>query len=276
MGEFDRSEWYVDNIPRNSNDYNRRKVQMAFKPTQVTTNETRISYEHLLKPYANQPGAEEKYSITLLIPKNDAATKQRIDAAIQAAAQEGLASKWGGVRPAQLAIPLYDGDGVRPNGDAFGPECKGHWVMTASSKQRPEIVDLGLNPILDATQIYSGMYANVNLNFFAYFNSGKKGIGCGLGPVQKTRDGEPLGGRVSAAEAFSAAPVQYSAPVPQQYAAPTSPPSGAAMPATPTAGYPGAYQSPPSAPPWTPPAQYGTPAQSYAGAVDPITGLPRA
>lgn len=198
---------------------------MANKPTQVTTNEVRISYEHLLKSYANQPGAEEKYSATLLIPKSDVATKQRIDAAMQAAAQEGMTSKWGGVRPAQLATPIYDGDGVRPNGEAFGPECKGCYVMTASSKQRPEIVDANLNPILDATEIYSGMRARVNINFFAYFNSGKKGVGCGLGPVQKTRDDEPLGGRVSAAEAFGTAPAVpgYSQPVytaPQQYTQP--------------------------------------------------------
>ncbi len=176
------------------------------KPTSVTTNEVRISYEHLLKPHANQPGAEEKYSATLLIPKTDVQTKQRIDAAIQAAIQEGIAGKWGGARPANPAIPIYDGDGLRPNGEPFGPECKGHWVMTASSKRKPEIVDLNLNPILDATEIYSGMYARVNVNFFAYNTAGKKGIGCGLGPVQKTRDGEPLGFRVTAAEAFGDLP----------------------------------------------------------------------
>lgn len=225
---------------------------MAIKPTQVTTNEVRISYEHLIKPYANQPGAEEKYSATLLIPKSDIATKQRIDAAIQAAVQEGMSSKWGGVRPAQLAVPIYDGDGVRPNGEPFGPECKGHWVMTASSKLRPEIVDVSLNPILDATEIYSGMYARVNINFFAYFNSGKKGIGCGLGPVQKTRDGEPLGGRVSAAEAFGGAPApQY--PQQAQYA-PQSAPS---------------QPAPAGAAPWA--------AQAYSAQqapVDPITGQP--
>lgn len=234
---------------------------MATKPTQVTTNETRISYEHLLKAYANQPGAEEKFSATLLIPKSDIATKQRIDAAIQAAVQEGMASRWGGVRPPQLPTPVWDGDGVRQNGETFGPECKGHWVMTASSKQRPEIVDLNLSPIIDATEIYSGMYAKVNINFFAYFSNGKKGIGCGLGPVQKTRDGEPLGGRVSAAEAFGGQGGTTYQPAPAQpYTAP--------------------YQ-PPTPPQYTPVQQYAPPSygavyqqpQQY-GAVDPITGLP--
>ena len=65
------------------------------------------------------------------------------------------------------------------------------------------------------------MYANVCLNFFAYNSTGKKGIGCGLGPVQKTRDGDPLGGRVTAAEAFGTAlPPFGAAALPNEYPAP--------------------------------------------------------
>lgn len=177
------------------------------KATQITTGEVRISYEHLLKPYS-MDGKEEnaKYSCTLLIPKTDIATKQRIDAAIQAAIAEGVAGKWGGARPAQPPIPVWDGDGVRQNGEKFGPECAGCWVINASSKQPQEIVDVNINPIFDATQIYSGMFARVVINFFAYNSNGKRGVGAGLGPVQKLRDGEPLGGRISAADAFGAAP----------------------------------------------------------------------
>lgn len=204
---------------------------MPNKPTQVTTNEVRISYEHLLKPYAQQQGDEPKYSATLLIPKSDIGTKQRIDAAIQAAINEGVAGKWNGARPPQPPIPIYDGDGLRPSGEAFGEECRGHWVMTANSKQQQEIVDMQMNPIFDSTQVYSGMYARVVLNFFAYNAKGKKGIGCGLGPVQKTRDGEPLGGRMSAVEAFGGgfdpAPSAFPAPAPAGYqAAPAQAPAG--------------------------------------------------
>lgn len=190
------------------------------KQTQLTTGEVRISYEHLLKPYAQQPGAEEKYSATVLIPKSDVATKQRIDAAVQAAIAEGVTSKWGGVRPPQPSVPIHDGDGLRPNGEAFGEECKGCWVMTASSKLRQDIVDMNMNPIIEPTEVYSGMYARVCINFFAYNSNGKKGIGCGLGPVQKTRDGDPLGGRVTAAEAFGASQAQYIASMPNEYNTP--------------------------------------------------------
>lgn len=175
-------------------------------PTQVTTGKVRLSYVHLTKPYAHTPGQEEKFSCTILVPKSDVNTKQRIDAAIEAAKQKGLADKWNGVAPPIISIPVHDGDGVRPSdGMPFGDECKGHWVFTASAKieYQPEVVDANLSKILDHSEIYSGMYARVNINFFPYAFGGKKGIGCGLGPVQKVADGEPLGGTtISAASAF--------------------------------------------------------------------------
>jgi hypothetical protein len=97
----------------------------------VVTGRARLSYVHLLQPYANKNSGEEKYSVTVLVPKSDVATRQRIDAAIEAASQNGV-KLWGG-RPPKVANPVYDGDGTRPSdGMPFGDECKGHWVFTAS------------------------------------------------------------------------------------------------------------------------------------------------
>ena len=201
-------------------------------PTVVTTGQVRLSYVHLFAPYANQPGQDPKYSATILLPKSDIATKQRMDAAINVATQMGVSSKWNGVRPPQIKNPIWDGDGVRQSGERFGPECKGCWVITASSNHQQAIVDLNMNPIINQSEIYSGMYARVNMNFFPFLNSGNKGVGCGLGPVQKIGDGEPLGGHMSAEAAFGdnasnvyvpAGPVYqapaYQAPV-QNYAPP--------------------------------------------------------
>lgn len=86
----------------------------------------------------------------------------------------------------------------------YGDECKGHWVFTASAQasKPPYVVDANIQPILQQSEIYSGMYGRANVSFFPYNASGKKGIGCGLNGVQKLRDGEPLGGGVTAAEAF--------------------------------------------------------------------------
>lgn len=186
--------------------------------TNVTTGEARLSYVHLFKPHAQQPGAEEKYSCTVLVPKSDTATKARIDAAIEAAKQKGINGKWNGVCPPIVPHPVHDGDGVRPSdGMPFGPECKGHWVFTASAKADypPEVVDQNGNPMINQSEMYSGVYALVNVEFYPYMFGGKKGIGCGLGPVKKVRDGEALGGSApTAAQAFGAPQ-----PAPQRAAA---------------------------------------------------------
>lgn len=178
--------------------------------TNVTTGEVRLSYVHLFKPYAFQLGQDEKYSCTVLVPKTDAVTMTRINAAIEAAKQRGISDKWGGMQPPVVPTPVYDGDGVRPSdGMEFGSECKGHWVFTASAKADypPEIVDRQGNPIINQSEVYSGMYGRVNVTFYPYAFGGKKGIGCSLGPVQKLRDGEVLGGSTpTAAQAFGIPP----------------------------------------------------------------------
>jgi hypothetical protein len=172
----------------------------------VVTGKVRLSYVHLLDPHAGYQGAEPKYSSTILVPKNDIKTKQKIDAAINAAIQDGIASRWNGVRPPFIAIPVYDGDGARPSdGMPFGEECRGHWVFTASSKQAPEVVDMFKKRIINQGEIYSGIYARVFVRFFPYSTNGKNGIGCNLWAVQKLEDGEPLGSRISAAVAFAEA-----------------------------------------------------------------------
>ena len=226
---------------------------MSNQPTNTVTGQVRLSYVHTQTPYANQPGQEPKYSVTILIPKSDHATMQSIQACINAASQQGLTTKWNGVRPAQMIGPVWDGDGLRKNGEAFSVECKGHWVLTASSKTKPQIVDINMLPILDSTEVYSGMYARVAINFFPYFNSGNKGVGCGLGPIQKLADGEPLGNQMTAESAFGGGAGGYTPPV-QQYAP---------QPNYQQAGQP-AYPQQPGQPTYPQP-QYGQqPQQQYA------------
>lgn len=234
------------------------------KKTQVVTGEVRLSYVHLFEPYAPE-GQEPRYSVTILIPKTDTATYQRIQEAIAAAIEEGVQKKWGGVRPPQIKTPLHDGDGPRPNGEPFGPECRGHWVLTASSRQQQQVVDAALNPIIDQTKVYSGVYGRVHITFFAFNRNGNRGIGAGLGPVQILRDGEPLGGRVLAEQVFTPVDVQSTTPTapaaqPQAFGVP--PMASQPVPGVPTASVQQqTYGVPPQ------PA-YGTPA------IDPITGKP--
>lgn len=234
--------------------------------TKVLTGEVRLSYVNLITPRAAQQGGEPKYSVTLLIPKSDNATKMDIDNSIRAAYEEGVSKKWGGAHP-QPKVIVHDGDGLRPSGLPFGEECKGCWVITASTNNKPQVVGIdNVNCELAPNDIYSGMYARVTLNFFAYDTAGSKGVGCGLGNVMKTRDGEPLSGGASAASDFAdfntmpaAAPAYGAQP---NYAAPAAP----------------AYQAPvaPAYPQAVAPQQYAQPAAPQQGGVriNPITGQP--
>lgn len=164
--------------------------------TQITTGKVRFSYVTLIAPKASTAGGKEKFSITLLIPKTDTATIEKIKAAVAAAKDVYLQKNPGKKLPADLKTTLHDGDGEKPNGGEYGPECRGCYVITASSINRPVLVDSAKNPILDPSEIYSGCYGRAVLNFYVYDTSGSKGISAGLNGVMFLTDGEPLSGSV--------------------------------------------------------------------------------
>jgi hypothetical protein len=168
-------------------------------PTKVVTGKVRLSYVNVFEPRAGMNGGDPKYSVCVLIPKSDTATVNKVKAAIEAAKEAGKAT-WGGKVPPGVKVPLRDGDTERDSA-----EYKGHWFINANSKQQPGVVDAQLNPIMSKGEVYSGVYGRVSLNFYAYSQSGNKGVGAGLQNVQKLADGEPLSGRSRAEDDFTAA-----------------------------------------------------------------------
>ena len=166
--------------------------------TKVVTGVVRLSYANVWEP-ASINGSNPKYSVSLIIPKSDSKTIDAINAAVDTAIKDG-AAKFGGKIPnkAALKLPLRDGDLERDD-EAY----KGAYFVNANSTTAPQIVDRSVQPILDCAEVYSGCYARVSVNFYAFNSNGNRGIACGLGNIQKVRDGEPLGGRSSAADDFS-------------------------------------------------------------------------
>lgn len=164
--------------------------------TKVTTGKVRLSYAHLFQPHAIE-GNEPKYSVSIIIPKTDKDTLMAIKEAVEQVKKDG-AAKWGGKIPATLKTPLRDGDAERPDDEAY----KNSYFLNASSKNKPGVVDQNVQPVLDATEVYSGCYGRLTINFYAFSASGNKGVAAGLGNVQKLEDGEPLGGFTSAANDF--------------------------------------------------------------------------
>ena len=165
--------------------------------TKVVTGKVRFSYVNIFKSRAFQADQDAKFSICLLIPKEDKATLKKIKAAIDEAIQEGISSKWNGKKPANVKLPLRDGDEERAD---EAPEYEGMMFLNANSTQKPGIVDKDLNEILDPDEVYSGCWGRASINFYPFSVNGNKGIGVGLNNVQKLKDGVHLGAARASAE----------------------------------------------------------------------------
>lgn len=168
----------------------------------ITGTETRWSYCNVWEPKSINGGAP-KYSVSLIIPKSDKNTVEKIKAAIKAAYEEGQGKLKGNGKtvPALsvLKTPLRDGDTERPDDPAYADS----YFINANSAAAPGIVDADRQPIIDRSEVYSGVYGRASISFYAFNSNGNKGIACGLNNLQKIKDGEPLGGKSSAEDDFA-------------------------------------------------------------------------
>ena len=172
-------------------------------PTKVITGpNTTFSYLNCWDPKAIQ-GGTPKFSVSLIIPKSDVKTIEKIKAAIQAAYEEGQSKLKGNGKsvPAlsTLKTPLRDGDLERPDDEAY----KNSYFINAHSGTAPGIVDADRQPILDRSEMYSGVKGRASINLYAYNVNGNRGIACGLNNLQKISDGTPLGGKSRAEDDFA-------------------------------------------------------------------------
>ena len=175
----------------------------VINPTKVITGvKTRWSYANVWQAKSIN-GSTPKFSVSLIIPKSDTKTVTAVKNAIQAAYDEGQSKLKGSSKsvPALTAIktPLRDGDVERPD-DAAYKDC---YFINANSATAPGIVDAARNPIIEHSEVYSGVYGRASINFYAFNSNGNKGIACGLNNLQKISDGEPLGGKTRAEDDFA-------------------------------------------------------------------------
>ena len=137
-------------------------------PTKVVTGpNTVMSYANLNYPKAPVNGGKEKYSVSLVISKDDTDTINKINAAIKAAYNDGqkvLQDKSGNVPSFDMIKnPLRDGDKERPHDKVY----KNSYFINANSVKKPGVVDANLNPILSTAEIYSGIIGRASINFYA-------------------------------------------------------------------------------------------------------------
>ena len=164
--------------------------------TKVVTGKVRFSYANVWEPKSIN-GGEEKYSVSLIIPKSDKKTIKDIEKAVEAAKKAGM-PKFGGKIPSNMKMPLRDGDIDREEDENYADS----YFINANCKTKPGIVDKKGQPIIDSTEFYSGCYGHASITFYAFNSNGNMGIACGLNNLMKVEDGEPLGGRSRAEDDF--------------------------------------------------------------------------
>lgn len=177
-------------------------MSKVVNPTKVITGpQTRWSYANVWDAKSIN-GGSPKYSVSLIVPKSDTKTVTQIKAAIEAAYKEGESKLKGNgktVPPlSALKTPLRDGDLERPD----DPTYANAYFINANSATAPGIVDANCNPILDRSEVFSGVYGKASINLYAFNSNGNRGIACGLNNLQKISDGEPLGGKSRAEDDF--------------------------------------------------------------------------
>lgn len=173
-------------------------------PTKVVTGKhTVFSYLNVNEPKVPLGGGTPKYSVSLIIPKSDTVTVAKIRAAIQAAYEEGQSKLRGNGKSVpdldSLKTPLRDGDKERKGDEAYADS----WFVNANSTTKPGVVDADCQPILDTSELYSGIIGRASINFYAFNSNGNKGIAAGLNNLQKLSDGTPLGGHSRAEDDFA-------------------------------------------------------------------------
>jgi Protein of unknown function (DUF2815) len=162
--------------------------------SKLVTPEFRGSFVHLLEPHAIKgvENAKARYQITIPIPKKDP-----FWAKLNGLVEETAKAKWGKIPP-KMKSPVKDGD------EEERAELAGCYSIQATSNNKPGIVDVSLNPLMDANEIYSGAYYRASIRAFAWDHpTGGKGVSIALDNVMKVKDGEAFSGKVDAAADFA-------------------------------------------------------------------------
>lgn len=166
---------------------------MEIEKKKCMTPKFRVSYPSVFEAKSYEDGPA-KYSVVMLFDKKTDLKELKRAAHNAAIEKFGAKDKW----PKNFRMPFRDGDEDR----ADTPGYENSIFITASSKQRPGVVDQQRNQLISDEDFYAGCYARATLIAFAYDTKGNKGVSFSLQNVQKLADGEKFSGRKSAEDEF--------------------------------------------------------------------------
>jgi hypothetical protein len=159
----------------------------------------RLAFEHLITPVekTNDDGKKSMgHDCVLLFPPGaDQAIQAVFYAEWYALAKQTFPQNFNAQtgQPFGLHWPFHMQD-EKQQYSGYTPGC---WYVGVGSQYKPSIVDSAGNPIVDPSRVYSGAWAIVSLNAYAYGNrpgAKKKGVSFGIQSVMMIADDDKLGG----------------------------------------------------------------------------------
>lgn len=170
--------------------------------------EFRVSFPQVFTPKAYLQN-EPKFSVVMLFDK--AAQESEQFKVMKGLAKKAFIRKfgeavWNGPKdskgwPEGYKNPFRRGSEKSEKYEGYGDDAI---FITASSKNRPGLVDEALQPIITEADFYAGCYARATINAYEFDAGANKGVAFGLNNLQKLRDGEAFSGRVKAEDEFEA------------------------------------------------------------------------
>lgn len=165
------------------------------KSFKVVTGEVKFAYVIVFDPVYQDDGRQPRYSVSILIPKDDEETISKIEEAINLCKISNM-DLWGSTPLEEIKGGLRDGD-TEKNDEAYD----GHWFINATSTIRPGIVDEKLKSIKSPDEFYSGCYGKASITFFPTI-AHQKSIRCSINNIMRTKFGPRLGLQSSPTEDF--------------------------------------------------------------------------
>lgn len=175
-------------------------------PTTVLTPEFRANFPNLFEPRAFDKNSQEYYSVIALFKKGEDLS------VLKAACKAAVVKKWGEDPkkwPKDIKMPFRDqADKAKDTDDGRrvlppGYE-EGAMFLNLKSKTRPGLVDRNRQEVIDTSKVYSGCVMRAQVTASGYKSGSNHGVTFYLNHVQLIRDGDPLGGKTRAEDAFTA------------------------------------------------------------------------
>lgn len=163
------------------------------RSARFVTPKGRFSYPSVIEPTSFQ-GSDPRYSCTLLLSKDDKDIADVIEK-LEGLHEEAMEECFGDKVPRQ-----FERWGITDGDELEDPNVAGHWVVKASNKNKPAVVDADKQEVLDASEVYGGCYGRLNIWAKAYGSGNRGGVTFELLAAQKLEDGDAFGGAAKAAQ----------------------------------------------------------------------------